>query len=375
MTIPVAASVQNSVTVREAVESDDLQICELMRRIVMPGGISLAVCYEPSFFEAVEVEGQSCRVVVREHKGKIVGTGLMAGRRVYLNGEPTEIGYVSGLRIDPSIRYTTVLARGNDVFRQWHEEHFRFPLYLASILRENLLARKLFTSGRVGFPACRDVGILYTASIPLIWRRKPRCSANVRIVRGGDVGAGAIVEYLNKYGRDKQFYPVYTVDDLLAADGILRGLSVDDFYVACSGNKIQGVTACWNQQPFRRMIVAGYRGIFKLAKPLVSPIARALHLAPLPKAGDAIKTVMAACIAIENNDPRIFEALLQSILQTEYNTGKTFLMVGLMEGDYLMKVVRKYKHVPTRSCIYSLQWSGANFETDGRIPYLELGSL
>jgi hypothetical protein len=87
--------------------------------------------------------------------------------------------------------------------------------------------------------------------------------------------------------------------------------------------------------------------------------------------------VMTACIAIENNEPAIFKALLHSVLTDQYATGKTFLLVGLMETDPILQVARQYLHLPTRSCICALEWSGntALEKLDGRLPYIELGSL
>lgn len=356
--------------------ADDAQICAQMRRNAMPGRISLTASHEPSFFESSQVEGHACRVAVAERNGQVVGVGLMAKRRVYLNGEPAEIGYTSSLRTDPSIRSGTAVARGNRLFRQWHEEYFRAPLYLCSILQDNVLARRILTSGRAGLPAAREIGTLYTATIPLL-RRRMKPIAGLRIVRGSDVGPEAIIEFLNHCGRTKQFFPVYTVDDLLAEDGILRGLHLNDFRVALAGDTIVGTVACWNQLSFRRMVVTGYSGAMRVLKPLLSPLARMLRLAPLPGPGDAIQSVLAACTAVGDNNPEVFKVLLDSVLCAEYGTGKTFLMVGLMEQDPLLQVARQYLHLPTRSCVYALQWDGANAvdRLDGRLPYLELGSL
>lgn len=344
----------------------------------MPGPISLAASHDPSFFDSIQVEGHDCRVVVAEREEQILGVGLIGKRRVYLNGSEAEVGYISSLRTDPSVRSTTVLGRGNTIFKRLHEDHLQASFYLCSILQANKLALKVFTSGRGGLPASREIGTLYTATIPLIRRVKPRLAGGISIIRGGQVGAEAIIECLNRCGSAKQFYPAYTVSELLANDGPLRGLRLDDFYAAISGDRVAGVMACWNHLAFRRMTVAGYSGAMRFAKPVLSPIARMLRLAPLPNAGDAIQSVLASCIAIEDNDVSLFKALLQSILHDQYATGKAFLMVGLMERDPLLRVARQYTHLPTRSSIYALQWGDieqATSKLDDRLPYLELGSL
>ncbi len=372
-----AEGTSHRLVIREATEADDGQICALIRRNGMPGSISLATSHEPSFFASIQPEGYAHKVVVSARDGEVVGVATMTKRRAYINGEPKDLGYLSSMRADPSIRGGSSVARGNKLLRQWHNEGFGPPFYLGSVLSSNKSARKLLTSGRAGLFSSTDIGTLYTASIPLLKRRQVRPPAGVRIACGGEVGAEAIVEFLNRVGKTKQFFPVYTVEDLLAEDGILRGLSLDDFFVALSGVRVVGIMACWNQLPFRRLVVTGYSGAMYWLKPLVSPLCRVLGLAPLPNPGEPVQSVTASCIAVEENHPRIFNSLLSAVLRAECGTGKTFLMVGLMEGDPLLPVVRRYLHLPTRSCVYAMEWDNncAAKELDGRQPYLELGSL
>ncbi|RPH86269.1 MAG: hypothetical protein EHM66_04530 [Deltaproteobacteria bacterium] len=356
---------------------DDEQICVLMRSISMPGIISLTVDCEPSFFKAIEVEGYVRRVIVGESNQQIVGACLMAKRRMFLNGIPADVGYMSSLRIDPLIRSKTHITQGVQIFRQWHKESFGVPFYLFAVLKDNLVARNVLTSGLFGLPASKDVGTLYAAAIPLLIRRLPRLPDGLRVVRGSVVGAVKIAKFLNRTGSEKQFFPVYTADDILADDQILQGLHLDDFYIAVTGDHIVGVIACWNQLPFRRTLVTGYSGYMRWLKQLIAPLVKALHIAPIPNPGEAFRNVFAACIAIAGNDQQIFKLLLDTILHDEYNTGKTFLMVGLMEGDPLLPALRKYLHIPIRTCIYAWAWDGLDAvnQLDGRLPYLELGGL
>jgi hypothetical protein len=365
------------VILREARLEDDAQICALMRSISMPGRISMTADCEPSFFAAVEVEGYAHRVIAVESNHQIVGVGLMAKRRMFLNGTNTEVGYISSLRIDPSARNRTTIARGNHIMKQWHNEGFGVPFYLCAILQDNLTARNVLTSGRAGLPASRDIGTLYAAAIPLVKRRLPRLSGNIRVVRGSAIGAVRIAEFLNRTGSEKQFFPVYTADDIMADDQILRGLQLDDFYVAITGDHIAGVIARWNQLPFRRTLVTGYSGYLRWLKPLVASLADVLHLAPIPNPGEPLRNVLAACIAVAGNNQQIFKLLLNTILYHEYNTGKAFLIAGLMESDPLLPALRKYLHIPTRTCLYAMAWDGLDALSglDGRVPYLELGGL
>ena len=196
-------------------------------------------------------------------------------------------------------------------------------------------------------------------------------------MRGTAVGADAIAEFLNRNGSRRQFFPVYTADDITADNGILRGLHPDDFYVAVERNKISGVMACWDQLPFRRMLIADYPWHLHWFKRLSAPLAGILHTAPMPEPGEPLRNIVAACIAIENNHPKIFNLLLQTILHDHYDTGKAFLVVGLMEKDPLISALKSRLHISTRTCIYMMSGNGYNIlsEMDERPPYLELGAL
>lgn len=371
---------QNSsfpVLLREARLEDDAQICEMMRRNAMRGSISLAADYKPSFFSAIEVEGHAHRLIVAESNEQIVGVVLIAKRRVFLNGTPADVGYIGSLRLDRSIRGSTIMAQGLQIVKHWHEEGSGVPFYLLAILTDNMAARNVLSSGRVGLPATVRIGTLHTAAIPLLPRRKQSPPAGIQIVRGSAAGADKIAAFLNRVGSEKQFFPVFTADDIMADDHMLRGLRLDDFYVARAGDHILGIIACWDQLPFRRILVTGYSGYMRWLKYCIAPFAKILHMAPIPAPGEPLRNLYAACIAIERNDEQLFKLLINTILRDRHNTGNSFLLVGLMAGDPLCKALKKYIHIPSRTGIYalSLDHHDASGKFDGRHPYLELASL
>jgi hypothetical protein len=261
---------------------------------------------------------------------------------------------------------------------KWHQEGFEFPHYLFAVLQDNMIARNIFTSGLPGVPPIEYVGTLYSAAIPLFKRRHLSLPGSIKIVRGSMVGAVKIAEFLNRTGRKKQFFPVYTANDIMSETGILRGLYLDDFYIALKGNQIVGLTACWNQMAFARVIITGYPWYLQVLNRLSSPfLSHIFKMAPLPKPEETAKNVCAACIAVEDNNQQIFESLLNTILNDQYNTGKTCLVVGLMESDPLSPVLHKHWHLPSRTCIYMASWKGFDIlsNPNEQIPYIEAASL
>ncbi|MBP7766093.1 MAG: GNAT family N-acetyltransferase [Deltaproteobacteria bacterium] len=362
---------------REARPEDNEQICAVMRRNAMPGRISLTSDCSPSFFDAASVEGYRRRAILAEAGREIVGVGLVSARKVFLNGRPAEIGYIGSVRLDPPYRGKAIVQQGVEVVKQWHEETFGVPFYLCAVLGENIRAKRVVTGSQGGWPAYRHVGRLYTAALPLIPRSKPTVLSGLRVVRGSVAGAGEIAAFLERVGREKQFYPVYTAEDIQNGEGVLRGLGLDDFYVALEKDRIRGVLACWNQLPFKRILVAGYAGYMRPLRFLAAPFVKALRLTPIPAPGQPLRNLYAACLAVEENDPRFFSALLSAALCDRHNTGCLCLLMSLMESDPLLPGLKKYLHVPVRTDIYAFSWHHpeALDAIDRRLPYLEQASL
>lgn len=365
------------IIIREASWEDNAQICDLIKRTSMTGSIAMTTDYKPSFFSALEIEGYAHRVAVAEANNRIVGLRAMSNRKIFLNGNPVDFGYISSARIDQSFRGKKIFASLIRFMQKWHQEGFCFPYYLYAVLKDNVSARNIFANGNLGLPPAKCMGILYNAAIPIFKRRLPRMPSGLQLMRGSELGAVKITEFLNRVGREKQFFPVYTAEDIIADHGILRGLTLHDFYIVIKKGQIVAVTASWNQLPFRRTIISGYPWYLQGLKRLSAPLTRLLNIAPPPNPGEPLNNAIAACIAVKDNNPQIFELLLNTILHDHCNTGKVFLVVGLMESDPLTSVLHRYLHFTVRTCIYTASWEGFDIssELDGRIPYIETGGL
>lgn len=365
--------------VRLARPADDAALCALMQGITMPGRMELAVSYDPSFFGAVAVEGDQPDVIVGEQDGRLVGCGLVAGRRVYLNGVPARVGYLSSLRLDPDIRGTTALARGYRFLRILQKQHAPLPFSLSTIMNDNGEAAGLLGSGRAGLPRYVRCGRYITHVLAVGRLRGNHGSAPLRIRKGSEFGPDALCRLLNDWGSRRQFYPVYTAADLTTPGGLLRGLRPEHFLVACDErDQPVGMLACWDLMPFRRYIVTRYHGLLRLLSPLVGLAGRCLGRALLPPAGKAVSCLHVACIATRNDDPAVFEGLLQAALSIARDLHRDYLFVGLAEGDPLADRAHRLAHLRLYSGIYLVGWDlppDAAATLDGRPLYLELGSL
>ena len=96
-------------------------------------------------------------VSARDATGRVVLAAVSTWREVFVNGAPTTVGYLGGLRIDPRHRGRGLLQRG---FTLVHGEHARRPalLFLTSIIEDNLLGRRALEGDRPGLPRFAPLG-------------------------------------------------------------------------------------------------------------------------------------------------------------------------------------------------------------------------
>lgn len=361
--------------VRMARESDDTGLVQLMERVVMPGSVSLSACYEGSFFSALEAEGYGQKTLVGEKFGTLVAAGTVTKRMVYLQGEPTEVGYLASLRIAPEERGTSILSKGYRLLRELQETELRLPFFLTSIMRNNAAALGILTSGRAGLPHYRLVGGYKTAVIPTF--RACARRDGFTLLGGDDAGCDPVFHCFERYGRAKDFFTVYAREEWAQGTGMLKGMKPEDFIVAFQGVEPVGVVALWDQSSFRKMMVKNYSGSMRFASILDRVVGKFTGAPLLPEQEEPFSPRYLSCVAVKNNDPEIFRALLAAAVTRMRGRKQKLLIAGCFEDDRLCPVLNSVFHIPFYSNIYTVDWnrSAAPAFCAGRAHYLDAGSL
>ncbi|RJX18064.1 MAG: hypothetical protein C4575_11300 [Desulforudis sp.] len=362
------------ITVRYASPEDDAGIVALMSRLTMPGKIGLGYRYEPSFLSALSVEGDNPIVVVAEQGGEIRGVGSVLTREVFLNGEPAQVGYLSSLRLAPDIQGTSALARGFRLFREADETKLHVPFYLTSILADNHAAIKILTRQRAGLPRYRLLANYRTIIIPVM--RRKRLPAGKKILHGECIDADIILQCLERYGKEKNFFSRFRLRDLLDSTGMMQGLRAADFLVALDGDEPIGVLGLWNQSAFKKLIIKQYSRGLRLLSTMLGAIGKSPLLPPENR---PFSPVYLSCVAVKNNDQAIFRQLLQAAINTVYatETDSKVLIAGFFGDDRLAQVAMSFIHLSFQSNIYTVGWND-NFDLDNfkaSPKYIDIGSL
>jgi hypothetical protein len=363
-----------------ATPADDADLRHILAATPMPGRVAVGFRREPSWFAAAIVDGYFRQVVACRDldTGRLIGFGCRSIRRVYLNGQVADIGYLSSLRVLPAYRNIGLVARGYAFFRKLHPDG-RVPFYLTTIAEGNETALKILTSGRAGLPTYHPAGRYYTFALPMP-RRPPRVAlpagASLRPATAGDLPA--ILDLLATEGPSRQFFPRYEAEDLLSAEGRLRDLTLDRLILAERSGRLLGVVAAWDQHAYRQSVIEGYSGWLKWVRPLYNTFQHLRGAPGLPAPGQPLRYLTAAFPLIAGDDAGVFAALLAELRRRCSGGPWSRLLLGLHERDPLLGIVRRRAAACYTTHLYLVCWPDGDVQRaalDGRPPYLELGSL
>ena len=361
-----------------AAPADDADLRGILARTPMQGSISICFCREPSYFDAAVVEGRFRQVVAARDtdSGHLVGFGARSITPRFVAGEPRPVGYLSSLRLLAEHRSRGLVARGYRYFRQLHGDG-RANLYLTTIAVENHAAAAILTSERAGLPRYRPAGDYHSIAISLRhrWRDCPT-PRGITIRAASQADVPSIIQFLDTVGPQRQYFPQYKASDLLTDHGLLRGLKLEDLFLAMHDGQLAGVAGFWDQRSFRQTLVHGYHGAIRVLRPLNNALAPLLGWPSLPAAGRALQSAYVALPVVKHDNAEVFMALLREVAGQAARKNLDYLLLGLHERDWLLPAV---KTLPGRwyiTRLYLVSWDdhGAAELVD-RPPYLELGCL
>lgn len=357
----------------------DQELQGLLRDNPMPGRISLTLERGPSFFLGAGIEGDVHQTVVARERATGVAIGLCSRsvRPVFMNGQEARLGYFSQLRVSEAWRSRRGVVQGGFALcRQLHERE-QVPLYVTTILEDNVVARRLLEAGLKDLPTYTARERLVTYALP-IWRVRPVDARGLAIRAGRAADLPAIAAFLCAHYARYQFAPRWSVADLSHPERC-RGLSPEDFTLAWRGDELVGCVSLWDQEGFKQTVIRGYGPPLDRLRPGLNLLAPWLGLPRLPAVGERLRHAFLAHLAVRDEDPATCRALLLTAANRSLDRGFAYLTLGLAERHPLSAVVRRtFRHLTYKSLLYVVHWpdgAGAASALDGRIPHLEMAVL
>jgi hypothetical protein len=374
----IAQSAINDFVFELAGPDNDPTIRRLLANNPVPGLVSVTYEREPDYFLGCSTMGRFCQVLVARHRpsDEVVGVATRATRPLFVNGQVEEVGYIGQLRVDQRFQGRWLVSSGFRFFHQLHADG-RADGYITTIIEGNVQAQGILVRrARRHFPIYREIDHLCTLAV-ILRQPKKELSSTCEIERGSTAELGAIVAFLRRHGADKQFFPVYSIEDFDDSPATL-GFRVNDFILARQNGEIMGVIGLWDQSSYKQTVVHAYHNWLRWLRPFYNVGVRLSAAQPLPPPGHPIHYAYASFICVANNNPDIFEALLRQVYNLAASRGYPYLMLGLSERDPLLAVARQYAHIPYYSRLYTVCWKDEEAfheKLDQRIPYVEIASL
>ncbi len=371
-----------------AVPGDDAELRRLLRENPMGGVISVSHEREPSFADALSIEGDRHQVAVaRARDGKIVAMGVRSVADVFFNGRPARLGYLGQLRVEAAYRRRRGLFVDGYAFLGSQRGEDELPFDLTSIMADNTVARRFLAGGVRRLPRYQAWEPFVTLLVGLRGAGGHGRSRGIRIEPGSAQRLQALVDCLQRNGRRYQLAPQWTARDLLCPRRS-RGLNLCDFHLAIQGGRVIGCLARWDQRRFKQSVIRGYApglGRWRSAINLAAPWA---GMPRLPAVGDSLDSVFLSHMAVDGDDPNVLGCLIEVARRKARSQGASCLVMGLAARNPMLVSVRQmFRHRAYESVLYLVDWrSVGGAETtrdtqnplsslDGRVPHVEVAVL
>jgi hypothetical protein len=275
---------------------------------------------------------------------------------VFVNGEPQRVGYLGQLRVDHAFRgrLRPVVAGYEKLLGRRRPDEACYDL--TSIAEDNSVARRLLEAGLPSLPRYRFLERFVTRVLPVRGAVERPTARNFEIVRGCAAHREGIAACLGRNNRRFDFARVYDAATLVSA-GHTPGLAMSDFHVALCGTVVVGCLALWDQTGFKQVVARGYSPGLQRWRPLVNRVAPLVGMARLPEVGEVLAQAFLSHIAIDGDDPAVFDALLLAALRQAAERELQYVILGFSAGHPLYQPHRRrWRAREYASRLYVVHW-------------------
>lgn len=362
------------VAVRLATGADEPALRGLLKRLVVPGDIRVTFEREPDFFGACAVHGDTHVIVsVDRTSGAVVGLGARSIAPAYVNGAPCDVGYLSDLRLEPSYRNRTLVARGYRLLRELHRDG-RASLYTSVIFATNQVALEMVATPRAGLPRYHDLGVVHCPGIHVERRMEP-IAADADVRRATPAMLRDVIACLNRNNMRRQFAPVHRECDF-AAGGRWKDFPIEHCHVAVRGARIVGVIGVWDQRAFKQTRIVDYASHLGAGRPLANLWRRWSGAPAYPRPGDYLRYACVSFAAADEDDARVMRALLRAAYNDQVGSDRLYLMMAAHVRDPWLPILEAYRHTPFEARLFCVTFDDAGAPAlDGRAPHVEAALL
>lgn len=306
---------------------------------------------------------------------RIGALGIRSVRDVWLGGRRRPVAYFHHLRIHPTWRGGTTLARG---FRAIRAAGGREPAVVTftSILAANRQARSVLENkdGRGPLPRYLPICRYQTVLFPLVgfgsrWPRRARTLPGEAGLEVRPLTDADLPDLRDLYDDFTDWHDCVPV--LGEGPDLLPGLRAGDFLGAWRQGTLVAAVARWDQSGVKQFRLTGGEGwwgpVWKLARQALG----------LPDGHGDIPYALFDPWVVRRGEARCLAILLDAVLERARAAGSRFAAWGVPVGHPMEAVRQRFFHLPYESIIYQVTWhTDTRYKvTPGHQPWFNLGML
>lgn len=262
------------------------------------------------------------------------GFALLAHKQAQVNGIIQTVFHFTDFYLDDSLRRRNLYyLAGPYIYAQLPTDcKIGYGIFIRGNLPVASIVKK--TADMMDHvPVTRLVADIKVYSIFLLFKKKRLNQYQIRTATSDDVSQ--IVELLYQEHQGRLFGKHISTESFIKELDEAPALSLDNYYVALENNIILGVLAIWDTNSFNRVKVVKYGWSFKIVRLFHSLAAKVFKFKVLPNAGGHLKALFIRDIAIKDQDPHIFHALLIHVYNQFRTADYHLIYSGVTKGNPL----------------------------------------
>ena len=297
---------------------DAAGILKIMEADITPGRLQLLYTRRDDPYESFLAESPETKIGVIRDDGRIVATVAAIPRRMYINGEPRRVCYVSNMK----------RLKDCEGYLDWHKVFTEMcravdcDFYFCSLLDDNEEVKRMLHKKRRFMPYSK-VMCVYKTYIISPKLRLPVAAETIRdaeLVGGCREDERDIVRFLNDIGRTRDLFPVF---EKLSE---LGDLEAEDFCLLKRDGRILAAGALWDRSRIKQYVVKGCHGIYALLR-FFNPVLPYLGYIRIPKDDEVAPVAFISFLLAEHDNMEYLRALLSYMLR-EARSRYSMLVAG-----------------------------------------------
>lgn len=333
--------------IRPAVDDDNDGITAMSKRCLQEGMITMFVNRTPRFNTLHRLIDSEAIHYVSCSGDEITGLLGVVHFPYRVLGKECRAAYMLDFRVLKEHRGgTTAYRLVRDVVNRLRDSDV--DLVIANFLKDNRNSL-IFTTGKAMIPDSLRVGENKIFNIlPL---RKMKTDSRFEISHPEISDIPELIELYRKYSASFKMAPVFDEESFRTLTGNIKGLSLDNFFIARENGKIRAVTAAWDEHYYKSYQVTRVTFSIKAASLLMRFLSLFMKT-PRPIMLNEPLRQLSLVLYAHDECPGALETLFRHINNINRGGKYTIIMLYAQADDPLFRIMKKFTGVTVKSDMY-----------------------